>query len=165
MINGREERPGHEQRGRRQMKKWMAMAFITLFCVAVLCGCGEQEPSAVVYRGGAAAPLTTLTAEAPLNMLDQMLGSAQPAKKPPFLPANSDYEVRLQPQENGETQNIQIWLQQNQVYLRNGSGELGWCPQKWMPRRSTIFLRAGRQMCKRLCIAISKGGGEGIFRL
>ena len=82
MINGREERPGHEQRGRRQMKKWMAMAFITLFCVAVLCGCGEQEPSAVVYRGGAAAPLTTLTAEAPLNMLDQMLGSAQPAKEP-----------------------------------------------------------------------------------
>ena len=124
MIYGREERPGHEQRGRRQMKKWMAMAFITLFCVAVLCGCGEQEPSAVVYRGGAAAPLTTLTAEAPLNMLDQMLGSAQPAKEPPFLPANSDYEVRLQPQENGETQNIQIWLQQNQVYLRNGSGEL-----------------------------------------
>ena len=123
-VDGREERPGQERRGRRQMKKWMAMAFITLFCVAVLCGCGEQEPSAVVYRGGAAAPLTTLTAEAPLNMLDQMLGSAQPAKEPPFLPANSDYEVRLQPQENGETQNIQIWLQQNQVYLRNGSGEL-----------------------------------------
>ena len=36
MINGREERPGHEQRGRRQMKKWMAMAA----CLALLLLCG-----------------------------------------------------------------------------------------------------------------------------
>lgn len=106
------------------MKKWMAMASTMLICVVVLCGCGEQEPSAVVYRGGAAAPLTTLTTEAPLDMLNQMLGSARPATESPFLPANADYEVRLQPQKDGDVQNIQIWLQQNRVYLRNGSGEL-----------------------------------------
>ena len=106
------------------MKKWMAMALITLICAGILGGCGKQEPSAIVYRGGAAAPLTTLTAEAPLDVLDQMLGSARPATEPPFLPANADYEVRIQPKEGEETQRIQIWLQRNRVYLRLGIGEL-----------------------------------------
>lgn len=139
MINGREERPGHEQRGRRQMKKWMAMALITLICAGILGGCGKQEPSAIVYRGGAAAPLTTLTAEAPLDVLDQMLGSARPATEPPFLPANADYEVRIQPKEGEETQRIQIWLQRNRVYLRLGNGELLVSTQVDAPAINNLF--------------------------
>ena len=121
------------------MKKWMAMAFITLICAGILGGCGKQEPSAIVYRGGAAAPLTTLTAEAPLDVLDQMLGSARPATEPPFLPANADYEVRIQPKEGEETQRIQIWLQRNRVYLRLGNGELLVSTQVDAPAINNLF--------------------------
>ena len=138
-VDGREERPGQERRGRRQMKKWMAMALITLICAGILGGCGKQEPSAIVYRGGAAAPLTTLTAEAPLDVLDQMLGSARPATEPPFLPANADYEVRIQPKEAEETQRIQIWLQRNRVYLRLGNGELLVSTQVDAPAINNLF--------------------------
>lgn len=121
------------------MKKWMAMALITLICAGILGGCGKQEPSAIVYRGGAAAPLTTLTAEAPLDVLDQMLGLARPATEPPFLPANADYEVRIQPKEGEETQRIQIWLQRNRVYLRLGNGELLVSTQVDAPAINNLF--------------------------
>lgn len=93
----------------------------------------------MVYRGGAAAPLTTLTAEGPLDVLDEMLGSARPAKEPPFLPANADYEVRFQPKEGEDAQKIKIWLQKNRVYLRDENGDLLVSTQVDAPEINNLF--------------------------
>lgn len=93
----------------------------------------------MVYRGGAAAPLTTLTAEGPLDVLKEMLVSAHPTTDPLFLPANADYEVRYQTKEGADTQKIQIWLQRNRVYLKNGNGELQVSTEVDAPAINNLF--------------------------
>ncbi|WP_050698707.1 hypothetical protein [Anaeromassilibacillus senegalensis] len=120
------------------MKKWMAMGLITLLCFTALCGCGRQEPSAVVYRGGAAAPLVTLTADGPLDVLDEMLRSVKPAQESTFLPENADYEINLT--QNGEARSVKVWLQKNRVYLREGSdGKLLVSTQVDAPKLNNLF--------------------------
>ncbi|WP_411656451.1 hypothetical protein [Anaeromassilibacillus sp. SJQ-1] len=55
------------------------------------------------------------------------------------MPANADYEVRIQPKEGEETQRIQIWLQRNRVYLRLGNGELLVSTQVDAPAINNLF--------------------------
>ena len=82
--------------------------------------------------------MVTLTADGPLDVLDEMLRSVKPAQESTFLPENADYEINLT--QNGEARSVKVWLQKNRVYLREGSdGKLLVSTQVDAPKLNNLF--------------------------